>query len=649
MLGKSGALATKSVGEIVAERIALFPLEFQELYKAKLSNIKVLSQRKVISKPIHELIFKDLDVLDRNLLEFNQPKEKTKSEKVSELIDAAGKGNEVLNTAMKDEVLKFSDDIIASLVDTEYGRLVLKEFANIINANIVEFAVIENFLCKLDKAKLNVDKEALLLFMDMCVNNFEYFDYRSWSKITSDSLNDVKSNVSALLKKIICDAIELIGGMEEKDLEEFRRNVVARTDDRTWLPVKIVVKKQQLDLDINLALQGVRETFYYYLSALERDGLKLSVDDEVQNELLVGSIIRNVNSAKQIILNHPDQIKALLSSYYDRNHIISILMRVVPHSNEAIQIILGKLREIVENSPNNSLVLGIMDSVRAIPMAVAYLHKTQYTDRELLFLQRVVGGFFSLEALRAMDCNMLCEFAGYDFKIKILQHFNSSDDKIFLKNLYSADYEKFSVIMSREVLTCLASNAISVDNLKNWDVNKIKNISSVMSNISNLKPTDVALLSDLYDNSPKKFNKLHNENVKEALIGRYCTIREFIAISSDQRFDVLFSNNALKGHRLGVIKFKDLNQLHINDMRLLTHFNSVAAMQYGDVTFEKLFSTLRTDRNKFFYLTNDESIMDYRHGVSFEVKSTAFRSSIKRSFQDQHVLRKRSNTSQINF
>jgi hypothetical protein len=647
MLGKSGASVDENVVKIVAERIALFPLEFQELYKAKLNNVKTLSQRKMITDPIHNLIFKELDALDKRLLEFNKPKEKTKSEKVSELIEATGKENELLNAAMKDEVLKFADDIVASLVDTEYGCLVLKELANIINANAVEFPVIEDFLCKLDRAQLSVDKESLLLFMDMCANNFEYFDYSSWSKITSDSLNDVRNNVSELLKKIMCDATGLITeGMEERDCAEFQRKLVIQTGDSTWLPAKIVDKNQQVDLDRKLALQSFRETFYYYSSAIERDLPKRLTADESKKELLNGAIIRNLNSVKQIVLNNPDQIKTLLSSYYDRTHILSMLMQAAPNSNEVMQIVLGQLREIVETSLNTRRVLGVMDSIRLVPMAVAYLHKPEYSNGELLFLRKVARGFFSLEELRVMSCSTLCEFAGYDFKIKILQHFSGPSDKMFLQNLYSEDRSKFSVIMSSEVLGCLANRTLSVGNLKSWDANKIKSITYMMSNIPALKSTDVGLLSELYNNSPAKFNKLYEGNVKEALIGGYCTLKEFNSINSDQRCDALFHNNVLKGHRLGLIRFKDLNQLHINDIRLLTHFNSIAAMQYGDVTFEKLFTTLRNNRNKFFYLINDESIVDYRHGVSFEVKSTAFHSSTKRSFQGQHELRKRSNVSQ---
>ncbi len=618
----------KSLELKVLEMVNTFSEGFRKEFAGKITQITALSKRIPLTQTVEQLVLKDLDQLSKRHSETLEipAQSMTRSDQLIELIEKFKKEKLHLAETIQHDLLGYAESILGTLLDSEYGQCILFELRHRLTAVPSNFINLLELVEKLDVKKAGVSKESLLYFIDIVSGNFEYYEYDKWVKLTSQDLRDVRTQAAILLRSVVKETQKLISELDNSLVERYKDNLAFVKVNSKWIPQKFVERRDQEARDAEIARASTFDTMqYYFLETMKAKRVLDGANNKRKKREAHGAMIRNVSNLKQIMVQHKEHLMILLNDFYFRHKILTSLNSIRPHSNELMQIFLSHLREFLSFENDSSLRDSIYVSVRQIPNVVSYLYKGQYSAEEVLFLSRVLSESLSIPEIQVMKKKDLELYAGNSRKIILLTKFKNPEDRAFLFDCYRAKNEKLDALLLPSVIDCIERNIIVPSQVKLWNSVKIRNIASLLTIVKNQYVGDSERLSRLYDQSRDNFNQVAAHGSLEALERGYSTVAENIAINVDARREVLFSNNALKGYRVQLFKLTDLAQLNIQDIKLLTHSNSLAAMQIGGVKFENLFRILRSDKDMFMYLTSESAKYAYVHKTTFEQRMQQYK------------------------
>ncbi len=623
----------KTLEQQVLEIVNTLSKDFKIEFAGKISQITALSKRIPLTRAIEQLVIRDLDQLSKRHKEaLDIPAQsKTKSDQIAELIEKFKKEKLHLAGTIQDELLGYAESILGSLVDSEYGQSLIFELQRRLSIEPFSFSSLLELVHKLDANKTGVSKESLLYFIDIVSGNFEYYEYDKWVKITSQDLKEVRTQAAILLRSVVKEVQKLVPELSDVAIKSYHAEMQAIKSDKKWLPQKFVERRNQEARDTEIARKSIFDTLqYYFLDALKAQRDFKSTNNKKKRRECGGAIIRNISNLKLIMQQNQSHMTELLRHYIFRERIINLLTSLTMDAEELVQIVLNLTRQLLQTENEIHTKQNILHSIRLIPNAVGYLHKDDYTAEEILFLSKVVSEHIPIPELLVMKKKDLELCAGSDDKIVLLSKFKTPEDRAFLLGCYRSKDEKLDTILLPEVMSYIKRDFITTSQIKKWNAAKMINIIALLLRVKTPDANDSERLSKLYDQSREAFNRLAANSSLEALGNGYCSVTEAIANNSESRHDVLFSNNSLKGYRLGLFTFQKLVNCSTEDIKLLTHSNAQAAIRKGGARFETLLRILKNDRPQFFFLTSADAKQKYENGICFEQRLEEYGGQIKK-------------------
>ncbi len=614
----------------VQKFISSLPENVKNQYNAKVRNLENLSKRTPITEPVQELITREIAAFKRIVAEYHDKATSStalgQSDDFSNYLGAIDPAKYRLNDTVFNEVREYADNILSTLMDSKFGKLIVIKIGNIM-LRTNDFSDKIRFIGKVEESELGLSKESLLYFIDIAACNFEYFDYSKWAKVSDQELEHLRIEASKLSLDILYKAKSFCGEITRSEFDKFNKKLSKNKAAMKWLPPKRVERLAQEAGDLEIARDSIYDTLCYYLDQIKKTQHKIRSDAQIVDlDQLNRTIIYSVTQIKMIMLNNPEHMMGILQdSSDDFKYILSSLYSMLPDADELIPIFIRLTAKVIAQEQNSFVKQAMMSCLRSFNNISRFFPREN--EEDLLFLSKFMHEFFLPFELKNIKPQLLEYFSQNTLVIKMLPFFKDRSYRDIIINLYNTDQTKLKSIFDRQTFVCLSTNRVSVGILLEWPSHKIKSIVPILATIKKPQGNDVYKLSRLFNENQEDFQVKLNSTVIEALQCGYCTLSEALSVNNEARRAVIFSNRVMKACRLECLKIPDLLLLNINDLRKLTSHNAILAMEKGGANFQELFKLLRDDPEKFKFITSADSGMKYVEGKSFADQCQRYESS----------------------
>jgi len=196
--------------------------------KVRINTINLFVKREVISENVRTVILREIGVIHKNIANIQIAKKD-----FLDVVVAKHKNNK---SKIPDSITHTALDFLEVLrefffsnkeVNKQFGALLIFSILNNKRKTSDIISLLSKFYTTDDSIRFST-----LMMVDIAKNNYEYFNYSSWAKLTSIDLSEVKREVSEILLQAITECSPHIESIKIKK-HLFRNKPVA-----SWKPQK---------------------------------------------------------------------------------------------------------------------------------------------------------------------------------------------------------------------------------------------------------------------------------------------------------------------------------------------------------------------------------------------------------------------------